>query len=330
MSKRRRLTTVPHDLGALTPVQLERWREWGVVIDRRDHRRLSLAARIAARAGEFDALLLDGSVGAGELYSDLLGAAGASHRPRGPYVVISDATWKRGTNAADRLAGKALIRAIDSPRVRYCVLSTAELDRFPQSWGVDPSRVVFTPFCITLTDEELDDPTSDNGGVFAGGDSVRDYAPLLEAARDLEAPVTVATRILGTVEAPAHVRVGPVPHDEFNRLLRAATVVVVPLQRDLERSAGQQTYLNAMALGKLVVVTDSPGARDYIEDGVTGLIVPPADAAALGAALTWCLDPGQADAQWAMRERARETARTMFSVDAYFDRLRSTVDAVVL
>lgn len=316
-----RLTTVPHDFRALTPERLARWREWGDVVDRRSHGRLGLAALLASRAGRYDTVLLDGSVGAPQLYSDLLATVVAGRRTR---VVISDATWKRGTNALDRWAGRALLRAIDTPRVTYCVLSSDELELFPRTWSVDPRRVVFTPFCLTFDDDELAAPTSEDGGVFAGGDSVRDYRPLLEVAPTLDAPVTIATRVLAGVDAPEPVRVGPVPHAEFNRLLRAARVVVVPLAAGLERSAGQQTYLNAMAIGKLVVVTDSPGARDYVEHGVTGLVVPPDDAAALADALRWALRPGEE--QRAMRERAREVARSRFGVDAYFERLRAIAD----
>src|SRR5439155_11975813 len=91
----RRLTTVPHDFRATTEERLARWREWGDVVDRRAHTRGGLVARIARDAGRYDALLLNGSVGRGELYSDLIAAAAAAHRPHGPRVVISEATWKR-------------------------------------------------------------------------------------------------------------------------------------------------------------------------------------------------------------------------------------------
>jgi len=42
-------------------------------------------------------------------------------------------------------------------------------------------------------------------------------------------------------------------------LTAAASVVVVALQPREDRSSGQGTYLNAMALGKPVVVTDVAG-----------------------------------------------------------------------
>ena len=299
------------------------------MLDRRTMSRAALVRRLVRDARRYRALLLDGSVGTGELYSDLVAAAIISRRRSGPALVISDSSWKRGSSWLDRAACLAGIRAIDSPRVTYCVLSSAELELFPRTWGVDPERVVFTPFCYTLTDEDLAAPTSEEGGVFTGGDSLRDYGPLVEAARELAADVTVATGLLSRDRLPPNVRAGRVSHDEFMALMRRASVVVVPLAGGVERSAGQQTYLNGMAMGKVVVATDSPGARDYIEDGTTGLIVPPGDATALRGALAWALDPGNAEDVRSMRERATRVAREQFSPDRYFERLLAVVDRVL-
>ena len=264
-----------------------------------------------------DAVLLDGSIGAGELYSDLL-IAGAIRR-RAKRIVISDATWKRG-RLLDRTLMSAGLRAIDSPRTIYCVLSSDELASFPRTWHIDPSRIVFTPFCYTLTDEELATPAFEDGGIFAGGDSMRNYDLLLEAIKALPAQVTIASSMLAGRGLPDNVTVRSVAHVEFVRLMCRASLVVVPLQT-AERSAGQQTYLNAMALGKLVVVTDAPGVRDYVQDHVTGLVVPPSDAQALNLAISWGLDRHNADEVNAIRTRAREVARANYSPDTYFQRI---------
>lgn len=70
--------------------------------------------------------------------------------------------------------------------------------------------------------------------------------------------------------------------------------------------------LEAMAAGCPCVVTDVPGNKDVIEEGVTGWLVPPRDATALNAALRKLLD----DTSLAQTAgvTARETVRAKFSV----------------
>jgi hypothetical protein len=302
------------------------------VIDRRALSRVELVRRLVAAAGRYEALLLDGSVGLGERYSDLVAAVLVGRRRSPPKIVISESSWKRGSWWADRLACKAGLRAFDGKHVTYCVTSSQELRLFPNTWGVDPQRVVFTPYCYTFTDDQLAVATSGEGGVFTGGDSLRDYAPLVEAARGLRAEVTIASRKLADDLRPrlsANVHVGAVSHERFVELMRRASVIVVPMQEQMERSAGQQTYLNAMAMGKAVIATDSPGVRDYIEDGRTGFVVPPGDGAALRDALDRCLDPANDGELSVLRSRAAEAVRRSFSPDAYFARLRTVVDDVL-
>jgi glycosyltransferase involved in cell wall biosynthesis len=65
--------------------------------------------------------------------------------------------------------------------------------------------------------------------------------------------------------------------------------------------------LEAMATGVPCVVSDLPGIRDAVEDGATGLRVPPGDAEALAAALLRVLSDAALAA--GLRERARERVR---------------------
>ena len=83
-----------------------------------------------------------------------------------------------------------------------------------------------------------------------------------------------------------------------------------------------------MALGKVVVVSDSPGARDYIDDRVTGVIVPPADAEALRAVILWTLDPAHRDDVRRMADAAQATALRRFGPDAWVDRLLELAERV--
>jgi glycosyltransferase involved in cell wall biosynthesis len=320
-SMARLLTTVPHEFVALTPERLGWWRERATVVDRREHSRLGYVRTVVHAAAYHDAVLLDGSIGARELYADLVIAGLIGRRTK--RIVISDATWKRG-GPVDRMLMGAGLRWIDTPRTLYCELSIAELRTFPRSWEVDTGRVVFTPFCFTLTEDELMMPTSEGGGVFAGGDSMRDYTPLLEVAPGLPSRVTISSVSIRT-RSQGNLTVARVAHEEFNRQLRAASVVVVPLART-ERSAGQQTYLNAMALGNLVVDTDAPRVGEYVEDGVSVLVYPGGEPRALAEAISWALDPANAIAADRIRAAARVAAYAQYSPDAYFQRISDVAE----
>jgi hypothetical protein len=290
-----------------------------------------LFRRIVRASYHCDAMILDGAVGLRGGYVDLLAAAAISHRPSGPPIVIADCSWKLGDLWLDRFACRAGLRGVDSPKVTYCVHSSEERLTFSRKWrvAIDPDRIVVTPFGHTLSDDDLARPITEDGGVFAGGDSYRDYAPLLSIAATLPAPVTIATRNQLPVppEArPANLSVVEVDRAGFFAHTRRAQVVLVPLAAGLDRASGQFAYLNAMAMGKLVVVTENPGVRDYIDDGVTGLVVPPSDPAALARALTWALAPeNQGRAREIGREAAR-VARARFSQESYARHMLETVD----
>lgn len=308
----------------------EAWAARCEMLDRGAMSRRALMTRLVRGARGRRALILDGSVGPSDLYIDLFAAIAIRRRPataRMP-IVIGECQWKLGGSSFDRLTTRLGLRALDGPHVAYCVLTEWERGRFAETWGVDPERVFATPYCHTLSDADLAAPTSTEGPVFAGGNSLRDYGPLVAAAAEIEAPVALATKLLEDTPLPANVTAGPVPYERFFELLRNARAVVVPLADRDDRTAGQQTYLNAMALGKATIVTDSPGVREYVEDRRTGLVVPPGDPEALANALRWALDPANVDAVARMAAAAKETARTTFSPEHYAQSLLAVADAI--
>jgi hypothetical protein len=298
------------------------------VLDRPRLGSLRVLPRLLAAARSVDAIVLDGSVGLRGGYFDELMAVVLRARPR-TAVILSDATWKRGTWWLDRLACRAGIRLMDRAALHYCVLSEEEQRAFPSAWGVDPQRVHTTLWPHTLTEAEVAEPVAEDGGVFAGGDSLRDYGPLLRVAGDLPLRITIATRRRMSRRRspwmpsllPANVQIGPLAAPEYLRAMRRASVVVVPLAASSERSAGQTTYVNAMAMGKLVIVTDAVGARDYVEHGKTGLLVAPGDPDALFQALRWAIDPVNRPQAHRIAQEARRLALDRLSPKAYIERL---------
>ena len=286
------------------------------------------AIRLALRARGRPAVILRGTSGSTERYRDLLAAAATRLLARRTAVVISDATLEPGSRTIGTSAVKGrlatgaarlLIRTIDSPRVTWCVLSTAEIERFPRTWGIRRGRVVFTAFTHTLDKAELPDHVEPGGWLFSGGDSLRDHGLLLRAVDDIDTELRIASREWAPPSAPAGLTVRPTTHAEFVEWMAGSRAVVLCLETSV-RSTGQATYLNAMALGRPVVVTDSDGVRDHIEDGVTGVVAEPT-VAGVRAAVTDLLDPQRAGHYERMGERASAVARNRFSPTAYRARL---------
>lgn len=300
--------------------------EWAREVHVLDRPRMSGARvliRLLRTARRYDAIVLDGSIGVRGGYLDQVAAGIIGRMRRGPVVVISDCTWKRGSWWLDRLACRMGIWLADGPKVTYCVLSNDEVAAFPRNWGVDPDRVAFTPWPYTISAEELSLPGADDGGLFAGGDSLRDYPTLIRAARDVAAKVTIGTSTPPRDAAgiPPNVRIRRLHPQAYLEAMRRSLAVVVPLVATEDRSAGQTTYVNAMAMGKPVIATDVLGIRDYVQDGSTGMLVPPRDVGAMHRALRWATDLANRDQLARMGSRARQVARERFHPEGYLQSL---------
>jgi glycosyltransferase involved in cell wall biosynthesis len=98
---------------------------------------------------------------------------------------------------------------------------------------------------------------------------------------DAELAPAVAAEIDALRIGPAVAVIGHMPHDQLAELYRVADVCLSVPSSDGTSVA----LLEAMATGRPVVVSDIPANREWVTEGESGVLVPPADAPALSDAL---------------------------------------------
>lgn len=108
-----------------------------------------------------------------------------------------------------------------------------------------------------------------------GGHSFQDYRAYREDALDV-------ARSLGLVAGHDFVEVGTVPEEEMAAWYHTADLLTFP---SVKEGFGL-VVIEAMAAGLPVVATELPVFREYLVDGRDALLVPPADPAAIAAAVT--------------------------------------------
>jgi len=156
-----------------------------------------------------------------------------------------------------------------------------EVDFISRRYGVPRDRVRYVPLNTTIPKPRMAD--GDDGFVLSAGRTLRDYGTMLQAARLIAAPVTIicGRNDLRNADLPPRVTIRrELSRDEYLATLRRARVVALPL-KPTERATGQVVMLEAMAMGKPVVTTDSPGTVDIIRDGINGFLVPVGNPGAL-------------------------------------------------
>jgi glycosyltransferase involved in cell wall biosynthesis len=193
--------------------------------------------------------------------------------------------------------------------------------------GIPDDRLAFVPFGV---DHEFFSPPptdDDDGYVLAvGRDRGRDWATLFDAVRGTDLVVKVASRPedLAGLDVPDNVELlGFVDRPTYRSLTARARLVAVPTHV-LAYPTGQSVTLEAMAMGKCCVVTDTPAMSDYLDDGVDAVLVPPGDSGRLRDALERAMS--DADLRKRTGFAAREAVERRFNAPAMW---RAIADLVV-
>jgi glycosyltransferase involved in cell wall biosynthesis len=216
---------------------------------------------------------------------------------------------------------------------RFFVYSTWQKRFIETRWRIASERVIFTPFMVDTRFFTLEQVTPNASGtplICSVGLEARDYPTLLAAVRDLDLHLTIAAASPWSKRAdsmrdqviPENVTVRRFSQFELRQLYADSRFMVMPLH-NVEFQAGVTAILEAMAMGRAVICTRTPGQTDVIIDGETGLYVPPGDSQALADAIKYLLaNPYEAER---MGQAGRRLVEQSMSLDCYIERLRAVV-----
>jgi len=161
------------------------------------------------------------------------------------------------------------------------------------------------------------------------GYAKRDWNLLVSAYADLKTPTKLI--LLGIpasmqIHCPGVECVARVDIERMREFISRSRFVVLPLPQRND-CLGQQTFLQAMALGKCVLTSDIPAVRDYVSHDVNGFLYTAGNEKDLQRQLERLLK--SPDLTTEMGHRAREHVEVCFSEITMAQRIRGLFEAAV-
>ncbi len=182
-------------------------------------------------------------------------------------------------------------------------------------------------------------PMERSGGtteyICSAGLEWRDYPTLMEAIDEMPVELRLAAASPWSKhknetenrKLPVNVTARRYSYRELRELYANALFVVVPLY-DNDFQAGVTTLLEAMSMGKAVIVTRTVGQKDVVIDGETGIYVSPGNVVELRAAIQRLIDnPDEASR---LGLNARKAIVDRMSLDHWSETIANTIKELCL
>jgi len=291
-------------------------------------RRLPLVAaqtrEVLHRGKEYDAVLTWSDVPA-------IAVAGATYAQRRRPAHVAILIWP------SRLKKAALLRLTQHAIDRFIVPSPLQRRFLEDRLGIAPERFVDARWPV---DTNFWRPIEGAGDLICSvGQEMRDYGTLIGALRSLDVPCHIAAGAgafnqtssswwsdVDESALPPGVTLGSKSSSDLRALYARSRFVVMPL-RPTDHDNGNTAILEAFAMGKAVICTDTPGLTGLAEHGVNCLRVPAFDADALREAIRELWNDEEKSSR--LGAAGREAVVTRHSIGQWTDALVRGVEQAV-
>lgn len=171
-----------------------------------------------------------------------------------------------------RRAVNAAWRLFMFPELGFITFSPSEARNLAEAVGVPPPSIYHH-----LWRQELDGKAgeiADEGFIFTGGYSNRDYDLLLSATAEVPAQVVIVASSRNQISAPVGANTTihrDLPEGEFEKLLAHSRLVAMPLKSTGE-ACGQSVLLRVLRNGKPLVATRHESIEEYLGPDYPGFV----------------------------------------------------------
>jgi glycosyltransferase involved in cell wall biosynthesis len=210
-------------------------------------------------------------------------------------LVAVDIVLRRPDDIKSRM--KAILKRALFSRIDHYIHYFRDLSGYVRYFGIGSERSSFVPFKVNNLHIELPPADFAEDYIIAVGRSLRDYDTYIRAIEGLSYPAVLSEYCFTAFEGrdasfrwtlenvPPNLRIvrDSGQREEFVRYMAKARIVVIPTQASSLCASGLSSYLDAMWLGKCVIVSHGPGASDLLTD--QAILIPPHDATALREAI---------------------------------------------
>jgi glycosyltransferase involved in cell wall biosynthesis len=209
-------------------------------------------------------------------------------------ILVFDLIMRAPVTATERLLlplKRRLLTAIDV--FAFIHKDTSGYQRW---FGVRPERCRYVPFKANNFDHAEKFRAVDGDYAVALGASHRDYRLLIEAVRGLDIQLKIivpqasiklhnaAIELSNLPSNVEHIR-DPVDRDGWSRYMAESRMVIVPLLPGVIQPAGISVYLEAMVLGKPVIISSGASTEGILNEELA-VVVPAGDVGAMRRAIS--------------------------------------------
>ena len=197
------------------------------------------------------------------------------------------ASMKSSKSLFDKIWAQIIRMNVDNI---ICV-SSIQIDLFSKALRISRKKVSYIPVGIDTDFFSDVHSESENNIILCIGDADRDDVTLVSAIKNLPVKlIRVSDRmeIIENFKRLLHYSqfsdlknrflfLSAINDNQLRKLYSEAKIVVVVISKDSSQPAGLTALLEAMAMGKPVIITEGFATNDYVLNGKTGIIIKPAN-----------------------------------------------------